>query len=152
MSCAARSPASRPTGPTSVIDQLAKKYLDVESYPMRREGEIRVTVRIHPERISQQPEIVASLGKDRHVPDRFALRSPGTKLILATAQLCRRRNSIREARRGGAGRLKGAQNGRHLVVDLHLVVNPAVRHEPLGPEERASGPLADHVIELRSAS
>jgi hypothetical protein len=43
-------------GADEVIDQLAKKYLDVESYPMRREGEIRVTVRIHPERISQQPE------------------------------------------------------------------------------------------------
>jgi PPOX class probable F420-dependent enzyme len=43
-------------GADDVIDQLAKKYLDVDSYPMRREGEIRVTVRIHPERISQQPE------------------------------------------------------------------------------------------------
>lgn len=43
-------------GADEVIDQLAKKYLDVESYPMRREGEIRVTVRIHPDRISQQPE------------------------------------------------------------------------------------------------
>jgi PPOX class probable F420-dependent enzyme len=43
-------------GADEVIDQLAKKYLDVDSYPMRREGEIRVTVRITPERISQQPE------------------------------------------------------------------------------------------------
>jgi PPOX class probable F420-dependent enzyme len=43
-------------GADDVIDQLAKKYLDVDSYPMRREGEIRVTVRIHPDRISQQPE------------------------------------------------------------------------------------------------
>jgi PPOX class probable F420-dependent enzyme len=43
-------------GADDVIDQLAKKYLDVDSYPMRREGEIRVTVRIHPEQISQQPE------------------------------------------------------------------------------------------------
>jgi PPOX class probable F420-dependent enzyme len=43
-------------GADEVIDQLAKKYLDVDSYPMRREGEIRVTVRIHPDRISQQPE------------------------------------------------------------------------------------------------
>ena len=42
-------------GGDEVIDQLAKKYLDVDSYPMRREGEIRVTVRIHPDRISQQP-------------------------------------------------------------------------------------------------
>jgi hypothetical protein len=29
--------------------------MDVDSYPMRREGEIRVTVRIRPERISTQP-------------------------------------------------------------------------------------------------
>ncbi|MFZ1062543.1 MAG: PPOX class F420-dependent oxidoreductase [Acidimicrobiales bacterium] len=43
-------------GADDVIDHLAKKYLGVDSYPMRREGEIRVTVRIHPERISQQPE------------------------------------------------------------------------------------------------
>jgi PPOX class probable F420-dependent enzyme len=43
-------------GADEVIDQLAKKYLDVDSYPMRREGEIRVSVRIHPDRISQQPE------------------------------------------------------------------------------------------------
>jgi PPOX class probable F420-dependent enzyme len=42
-------------GADDVIDQLAKKYLDLDSYPMRREGEIRVTVRIQPERISQQP-------------------------------------------------------------------------------------------------
>ena len=38
-----------------VIDRLAKKYLDVDTYPYRREGEIRVTVRIRPDRISQQP-------------------------------------------------------------------------------------------------
>ena len=43
-------------GADDVIDQLAKKYLDVDSYPMRREGEVRVTVRIRPDRISQQPE------------------------------------------------------------------------------------------------
>ncbi|CAB4868489.1 unannotated protein [freshwater metagenome] len=42
-------------GADDVIDRLAKKYLDVDSYPYRREGEIRVTVRIRPERISQQP-------------------------------------------------------------------------------------------------
>jgi hypothetical protein len=38
-----------------VIDRLAKKYLDVESYPMRREGEVRGTVTIRPDRISIQP-------------------------------------------------------------------------------------------------
>lgn len=42
-------------GGDEVIDQLAKKYLDVDSYPMRTEGEIRVTVKIRPDRISQQP-------------------------------------------------------------------------------------------------
>jgi PPOX class probable F420-dependent enzyme len=43
-------------GADEVIDRLAKKYLDVESYPYRREGEIRVTVRIQVDRIAQQPE------------------------------------------------------------------------------------------------
>jgi len=44
------------SGADEVIDRLAKKYLDVESYPFRREGEVRVTVRIRPTRIAQQPE------------------------------------------------------------------------------------------------
>ena len=43
-------------GADEVIDRLAKKYLDVDSYPFRREGEIRVTVRIRPDRISSQPD------------------------------------------------------------------------------------------------
>jgi PPOX class probable F420-dependent enzyme len=38
------------------IDRLAKKYLGLDSYPYRREGEIRVTVRIRTDRISQQPQ------------------------------------------------------------------------------------------------
>jgi PPOX class probable F420-dependent enzyme len=42
-------------GADEVIDRFAKKYLNVDSYPMRREGEIRVTVKIHPDRISSQP-------------------------------------------------------------------------------------------------
>jgi PPOX class probable F420-dependent enzyme len=33
------------------IDKLAKKYLDADSYPFRKEGEVRVVVRIRPERI-----------------------------------------------------------------------------------------------------
>lgn len=33
------------------IDKLAKKYLDADTYPFRKEGEVRVIVRIHPERI-----------------------------------------------------------------------------------------------------
>lgn len=43
-------------GADAVIDRLAKKYLGADSYPMRREGEVRVTVRIRPDRISIQPE------------------------------------------------------------------------------------------------
>jgi PPOX class probable F420-dependent enzyme len=43
-------------GADEVIDRLSKKYLDLDSYPYRREGEIRVTVRIRPDRIAQQPE------------------------------------------------------------------------------------------------
>jgi PPOX class probable F420-dependent enzyme len=42
-------------GADEVIDRLAKKYLGVDAYPFRREGEIRVTVRITPDTISQQP-------------------------------------------------------------------------------------------------
>ncbi|MEI8147741.1 MAG: PPOX class F420-dependent oxidoreductase [Actinomycetes bacterium] len=42
-------------GADEVIDRLAKKYLDEDSYPFRREGEIRVTVRVRPDRISEQP-------------------------------------------------------------------------------------------------
>jgi len=33
-----------------------QKYLGVDSYPDRREGQVRVTVRIHPDHISRQPE------------------------------------------------------------------------------------------------
>jgi PPOX class probable F420-dependent enzyme len=33
------------------IDRLAKKYLDADSYPFRKEGEVRVTVRIKATRI-----------------------------------------------------------------------------------------------------
>jgi PPOX class probable F420-dependent enzyme len=43
-------------GADEVIDRLAKKYLGVDAYPNRREGEVRVTVKIHPDRISRQPE------------------------------------------------------------------------------------------------
>jgi PPOX class probable F420-dependent enzyme len=43
-------------GADEQIDKLAKKYLNVDSYPMRREGEIRVIVKIRPDRISLQPE------------------------------------------------------------------------------------------------
>ncbi|NNN01360.1 MAG: PPOX class F420-dependent oxidoreductase [Acidimicrobiaceae bacterium] len=43
-------------GADQVIDDFAMKYLGVDSYPYRREGEIRVTVRIRPDRIATQPE------------------------------------------------------------------------------------------------
>ena len=38
------------------IDRLAHKYLGVDSYPMRREGEVRLKVRIRTDRIPMQPE------------------------------------------------------------------------------------------------
>jgi PPOX class probable F420-dependent enzyme len=34
------------------IDKLAKKYLDKDEYPFRKEGEQRITVRIQPERVT----------------------------------------------------------------------------------------------------
>jgi PPOX class probable F420-dependent enzyme len=43
-------------GADEVIDRLAKKYLGVDDYPYRRVGEVRVTVRIRPDRISMQPK------------------------------------------------------------------------------------------------
>lgn len=42
-------------GADAHIDRLAHKYLGVDSYPMRREGEVRLTIRIRPERIMTQP-------------------------------------------------------------------------------------------------
>jgi len=41
-------------GADAHIDKLAKKYLGVDEYPMRREGEVRVIVRIRPDRIPMQ--------------------------------------------------------------------------------------------------
>ncbi len=38
-------------GAEAHIDLLAKKYLGVDTYPMRQEGEVRVTVRIVPEHV-----------------------------------------------------------------------------------------------------
>ena len=38
-------------GADAHIDKLAKKYLDADSYPFRKEGEVRVIARIRPERI-----------------------------------------------------------------------------------------------------
>jgi len=41
-------------GADAGIDALAKKYLGVDSYPMRRADEVRITVRIRPDRILMQ--------------------------------------------------------------------------------------------------
>ncbi len=37
------------------IDSLAKKYLGLDTYPMRQPGEVRLKVRIRPDRIVAQP-------------------------------------------------------------------------------------------------
>lgn len=42
-------------GADAHIDKLAGKYLGVDEYPMRRPGEVRVTVRIRPDRVLMQP-------------------------------------------------------------------------------------------------
>ncbi len=41
-------------GADAHIDSLAKKYLGVDSYPMRREGEVRIKVTIRTDRIAMQ--------------------------------------------------------------------------------------------------
>ncbi len=41
-------------GADAHIDRLAKKYLGVDEYPMRRPGEVRLKVRIRTDRISMQ--------------------------------------------------------------------------------------------------
>ena len=38
-------------GAEAHIDALAKKYLDADTYPMRKEGEVRVTIKIEAEKI-----------------------------------------------------------------------------------------------------
>ena len=39
-------------GADDLIDQLAKKYLDADSYPFRQPDEVRVTFKILPEKIN----------------------------------------------------------------------------------------------------
>jgi PPOX class probable F420-dependent enzyme len=41
-------------GADAHIDVLAKKYLGVDSYPMRREGEVRITLRVRTDHIAMQ--------------------------------------------------------------------------------------------------
>jgi PPOX class probable F420-dependent enzyme len=38
-------------GADELIDKLAKKYMDVDQYPFRQEGEERITIRVTPEKI-----------------------------------------------------------------------------------------------------
>ena len=38
-------------GADELIDKLAKKYMDVDQYPFREEGEERITIRVNPEKI-----------------------------------------------------------------------------------------------------
>ncbi len=40
-------------GADQLIDQLAKKYLKVETYPFRRPEEVRITLKILPEKINE---------------------------------------------------------------------------------------------------
>jgi PPOX class probable F420-dependent enzyme len=44
------------SGADEGIDRLAKKYLGLDTYPYRRDGEIRVSVRVRTDRISRQPQ------------------------------------------------------------------------------------------------
>lgn len=44
----------RHEGADAHIDKLAKKYLNADSYPMRKEGEQRVILRIKPEQVMEQ--------------------------------------------------------------------------------------------------
>lgn len=37
------------------IDRLAKKYLNVDTYPMRQPGQVRITVRVRTDHIPMQP-------------------------------------------------------------------------------------------------
>jgi PPOX class probable F420-dependent enzyme len=43
-------------GADAHIDSLAKKYLGVDTYPMRRPGEVRVKYRVHPDTVVMQAQ------------------------------------------------------------------------------------------------
>jgi PPOX class probable F420-dependent enzyme len=43
-------------GADAHIDSLAKKYLDLDTYPMRRPGEVRVKYRVHADHVVMQSE------------------------------------------------------------------------------------------------
>lgn len=42
-------------GADAHIDRLAKRYLDADEYPFRQAGEVRLKVRVRPERVSHTP-------------------------------------------------------------------------------------------------
>ena len=46
------------------IDRLARKYLGVDTYPMRQPGEQRIKVRIRPDRVLMQPAPASGTGED----------------------------------------------------------------------------------------
>ena len=54
MSATVRIAEDTHEGADDDIDRLAKKYMDVDSYPFRQEGEQRVIFRIEPERVFVQ--------------------------------------------------------------------------------------------------
>lgn len=43
-----------PDGADEQIDALAKKYLDKDEYPFRAEGEVRLKIRIEPDRVTHR--------------------------------------------------------------------------------------------------
>jgi PPOX class probable F420-dependent enzyme len=45
-----------PEGGDEGIDRLAKKYMDADTYPFRREGEVRLAVTIEPQHVSTMGE------------------------------------------------------------------------------------------------
>ncbi|HMD46221.1 MAG TPA: PPOX class F420-dependent oxidoreductase [Acidimicrobiales bacterium] len=44
-----------PEGADAHIDAMAKKYLGADEYPMRQPGEVRLKIRIRPDRVVMQP-------------------------------------------------------------------------------------------------
>jgi PPOX class probable F420-dependent enzyme len=46
-----RAVAITPEGADDHIDFLAKKYLDADTYPFRKDGEVRLKIRIEPEHV-----------------------------------------------------------------------------------------------------
>jgi len=42
-------------GADAHIDALAKKYMGLDEYPLRQPGEVRLKIRITPERVAMQP-------------------------------------------------------------------------------------------------